>query len=52
MSRVGFWGALMAWEEARRPVPLPVPVWTPMPQPVVPSPADVVEAAPPQEQLG
>ena len=63
MSRVGFWGALLAWEEARRPVPLPMPVWKPWvpekvaaPEPAVlepavePAPEDV--PAPPQEQLG
>lgn len=27
MTRVGLWGSLLAWEAARRPVPLPMPSW-------------------------
>lgn len=31
MTHVGYWGSLLAWEKARRPVPLPIPEWRPTP---------------------
>lgn len=34
MTHVGYWGSLLAWEKARRPVPLPIPEWRPTPFPV------------------
>ena len=54
MTRVGFWGSFLAWEEARRPVPLPVSTWrTPepiaVPRPIAIEPEPPLEPAPPAE---
>jgi hypothetical protein len=46
MTRVGFWASLIRWEEARRPVPMPL-TWRP-PQPVV-APVASVAPEPPAE---
>jgi hypothetical protein len=48
MTRVGFWGSLLKWEEERRPAPRPVTPWR-APEPVVlaAAPPPAPEAAPP-----
>ena len=59
MTRVGFWGSLLAWEGARRPVAMPLSSWTaaatPHPQPIVlPElvPEAPAEPAPPESATG
>ncbi len=59
MTRVGFWGSLLAWEEARRPVAMPLSSWTaaatPPPEPIVlpeTAPEAPAEPAPPESATG
>ena len=60
MTRVGFWGSLLKWEETRRPVPRPMPAWrapeplaapAPPPEPVltVSAPESAAPTEPPAE---
>jgi hypothetical protein len=58
MTRVGFWGSLLTWEEARRPVPLPIRSWNapeavPARQPIVVSErSPIAPSEPPETAAG
>lgn len=43
MTQVGYWASLLAWEKARRPVPMPLPEWRPAPY-VPPAPIETAPA--------